>query len=460
MTYQYRMPFFDGRPFHTPACRVNRSFGAILQTTAGSPRTAPARRTLAGLLAAGLLACSLLGGCASGSSAAAGGTGSADGSGAAAGGAADASGGAGPVNVAVVTGACANQPVHSYVAVQDELERAVRSNGFADVIVADTSVSSELGGIAQVGSTTTNPTRRAQEEDAIVASLEAACEAAVADSPQTDVVRALRYAASGLAGLEGERVVCLLHSGLSTAGVVDLAETPDWLRADPGELAASLAEQLPDLSAIDVVYWYDLGYVAGNQREPDQVAVTGLERMWEAILTQAGVGAVEFVDSQVADEENPSEYEVDPVELEFAARPEVETSALLESGGQVEIPESEVGFVPDTAAFLDEKAAQAYVAQVARVLLAHPEVSVYVTGSCAGCPWEPDRGVALSTQRAQAVADLLVSMGVDASRIVVEGVGDQGNERVQHVPDLAADGVTQTEDAQLNRRVVITRNDG
>ena len=475
MACRYRMPIFDGRPFRTLARCGNRSFSAILQTTAhpacpvpaparavasvsastaGSSRTAPARRALAGLLATGLLVCSLLGGCASGSSAAAGGAGSADGSG-------DAGGSAGPVNVAVVTGACANQPVHSYAAVQDELERAVRSNGFADVIVADTSVSSELGGIAQVGSTTTNPTRRAQEEDAIVASLEAACEAAAADSPQTDVVRALRYAASGLAGLEGERVVCLLHSGLSTAGVVDLAETPDWLRADPGELAASLAEQLPDLSAIDVVYWYDLGYVAGDQREPDQVAVTGLERMWEAILTQAGVGAVEFVDSQVADEENPSEYEVDPVELEFAARPEVETSTLLESGGQVEIPESEVGFVPDTAAFLDEKAAQAYVSQVARVLLAHPEVSVYVTGSCAGCPWEPDdRGVALSTQRAQAVADLLVSMGVDASRIVVEGVGDQSNERVQHVPDLAADGVTQTEDAQLNRRVVITRNDG
>lgn len=101
MTYQYRMPFFYGRPFRTPACRGNRSFGAILQTTAGSPRTAPARRTLAGLLAAGLLVCSLLGGCASGLSAAAGGAGSADGSGAAAGGAADASGGAGPVNVAV-----------------------------------------------------------------------------------------------------------------------------------------------------------------------------------------------------------------------------------------------------------------------------------------------------------------------------------------------------------------------
>ena len=133
-------------------------------------------------------------------------------------------------------------------------------------------------------------------------------------------------------------MVCLLHSGLSTAGVVDLAETPDWLRADPGELAASLAEQLPDLSAIDVVYWYDLGYVAGDQREPDQVAVTGLERMWEAILTQAGVGAVEFVDSQVADEENPSEYEVDPVELEFAARPEVETSTLLESGDRSRSP--------------------------------------------------------------------------------------------------------------------------
>ena len=400
------------------------------------------KKFTAGAFAAGALACALLGGCSAGVS------GGAQG---------DA---ASPVNVAVVTGACANQPVHSYGAVRDELEQAVRSNGYADVIVADTSVSSELGGIAQVGSTATNPVRRSQEEDAIVASLEETCGAASADSPQTDVVRALRYAASGLTGLEGKREVCLLHSGLSTAGVVNLAETPEWLRADPAELAADLAGQLPDLSAIDVVYWYDLGYVAGDQREPDQVAVAALEDLWTAVLVQAGVGSVEFVDSQVADEENPSEYEVDPVELEFAPRPEVEAPALLEPGGQVEVPESEVGFVPDTAQFLDEKAARTYVAQVAQVLLSNPEVNVYVTGSCAGCPWEPDRGVALSTQRAQAVADLLVSMGVDAARITVEGVGDQGNERVAHIPDLAEDGVTQTDDAQLNRRVVITRNDG
>lgn len=403
------------------------------------------RRALAGtLLVAGALACALLGGCALAPGTAAQGQEEPS----------------GQVNVAVVTGACANQPVHSYAAVEGQLELAVQSNGYADVVVADTAISSELGGISQVGSTTTNPTRRAQEEDAIAASLLATCEAAAADSPQTDVLRALRYAASGLAGLEGRNVVCLLHSGLSTSGVVNLAETPEWLQADPSELAARLAEQLPDLGSVDVLYWYDIGYVAGDQQEPDQVAVTALKRLWEAVLTQAGVGAVEFVDTQVSDVENPSEYEVSTVALTYVARPEVAASSLLESGGQVEVPESEVGFVPDTATFLDEAAARAYVSEVAKILVANPGVGVYVTGSCAGCPWDPDHGVALSTRRAQAVADLLVSMGVDAARITVEGVGDQGNERVRHVPDLAEDGVTQTDDAQLNRRVVITRKDG
>lgn len=371
-----------------------------------------------------------------------------------------AAGAQGQVNVAVVTGACANQPVHSYGAVEEELERAVASNGYADVIVADTSIASELGGIAQVGSTTTNPTRRAQEEDAIASSLMATLEAAAADSPQTDVVRALRYAASGLAGLEGRNVVCLLHSGYATAGVVDLALTPEWLQADPSALAAELAEQLPDLSAIDVLYWYDLGYTAGAQQEPDQVALTALSDLWEAVLGQAGVGEVVFVDTQVADEENPSQFEVDPVELAVAARPEVPASNLLKTGGSIDLPESEVGFVPDTATFLDRAAAEERLAQVAAVLRDHPEVEIYVTGSCAGCPWDPGHGVALSTERARAVADVLVSMGVDETRITVEGVGDQSNERVTHVDDLAADGVTQTEDAQLNRRVVITRKDG
>lgn len=370
-------------------------------------------------------------------------------------------------NVAVVTGACANQPRHSYGALEEVLARAVETNGCADVVVADATPGSQIGGMGRVGSTANNPTRRAQEEAAIEESLMAACEEALADSSETDVLKALRFAASGLDGCDGESVVCVLHSGLTTAGVLNLASDPDWIYADPQTLASILAEQLPDLSAIDVVYWYDLGAVAGGQDEPDQVTLMYLADMWDAVLTQAGVGRVVFCSAQTSFEENPSEYAVSAVALQRAEKPtlpvddwEVASAAeefieAIESA-PVDIPESSVAFVPDTAEFLDIDAARSELSAIATALRDHPEVSVWLTGSCAGCPWSADRGVSLSRRRAEAVADLLIEMGVSPEQLECEGVGDGSNERVQHVSDLASDG-TQTEAAQQNRRVVVTR---
>lgn len=384
-------------------------------------------------------------------------------------------------NVAVVVGACANQPPHAVASVADELGRAVASNGYADVVVADTTPSSAIGGAAQVGSTTTNPTRRAQEEQAILSSLTSACEQATADSAETDVLKALRCAASGLAGHgnSGPNVACVLHSGLTTSGVLDLAAHPEWIYADPDELASALTDQLPDLSVLSLVRWYDLGYTAGDQAEPDQVTLERLKALWSAVLRQAGVGAVEFVDTQAASGENPSAFPVSTVDLRVAEAPRVEVQAqeeaqvleaeaapqaatvtldeVLSEDGTLDIPESEVGFVPDTADFLDEDAARAYLARLAQALTAQPDACVWLTGSCAGCPWDAGHGVELATRRARAVADLLVTLGVDPAQLQVEGVGDQSNERVQHVSDIAEDGVTQTDAAQQNRRVVVTR---
>lgn len=70
---------------------------------------------------------------------------------------------------------------------------------------------------------------------------------------------------------------------------------------------------------------------------------------------------------------------------------------------------------PTTAAAAD---------RLAEVLVAAPEASVRLVGHTADLPGPPVRAVALSRERAEAVAARLVAGGVDPARITVDGAGD------------------------------------
>ncbi|AEA27682.1 OmpA family protein [Pseudonocardia benzenivorans] len=81
-----------------------------------------------------------------------------------------------------------------------------------------------------------------------------------------------------------------------------------------------------------------------------------------------------------------------------------------------------VTFAADSAV-LDGAAAET-VAGVGRWLVAHPDVRVRLTGHAADTPGPAEVALALSQQRAQAVAEALRANGVDPSRVSARGVGD------------------------------------
>ena len=116
------------------------------------------------------------------------------------------------------------------------------------------------------------------------------------------------------------------------------------------------------------------------------------------------------------------------------------------------LPESVLPFVPDEAAFLDPEAARATALALAGQIVASGFTTVTVTG-CTASAATPEGRAALSTNRARAVADLLVAGGVPEGSVTVQGLGAECPGRV---PDLDAEGNLIEAAARANRVVKVT----
>lgn len=377
-----------------------------------------------------------------------------------------------PLSVAVIASNVANQDAHDYDLARPALEQAALSGGWVDVIMADGNPASVLeGGIQKAGASSTAAAQRARQAATIADAFVDVAACAEAACPQTDVLEALDVAAAALEQAPGTHAVYLFSSLLTTAGTVNLAENPSWVSAPPAaglsspemhaQIAEALAALLPDLGTVDRVVVVGAGNVAGAQARPSASQLADLEDLWVQLLLRAGVGEVEFVRAQRLGVECASTFSVDVVELPEAAAsyepPVAETLAPAESPAAqvVSLGQEQVSFVADTAQFTDPEAARAVARDLAAALAAQPDATLTLYGSSASCPWRADGGQPLSQKRAEALAALVVEAGADPARVAAVGLGSTGNEYVERVPDLAADGMTQIDElAQQNRRVV------
>lgn len=119
-----------------------------------------------------------------------------------------------------------------------------------------------------------------------------------------------------------------------------------------------------------------------------------------------------------------------------------------------EFNSTQVMFVANEAAFLDEEAAKAALQPVAEVILAHPDHPILLAGTTAT---EGDQAgcVELSNLRAAAVKDLLVSaFGVPEDQLQSVGLGYEADPFVRG-QDRDANGNFIESEAAKNRRVVV-----
>lgn len=357
-----------------------------------------------------------------------------------------------PTNVVVVGGEVSNQPILRAADIEGYFGLAVESGGLVDIVVADGSPRSSIGGAGSASSDADSKKREEIENGVISEALAAAYQdESLAVAEETDLIAALDLASRDFnaAANGGENVVVVVHSGLQTSGVMRFQDG-GLLGAEPEEVADAASDELPDLSNVSNLVWLNCAATSGDQEPLSNSQARRLKEIWKAVLAEAGCESVEFRDL-------PCDAPAEGGELPSVSTVEVERTPVVVDSGAVRtytFSSEALMFLPDSSDFADESEASEVLSEVADALIADPESSAVVQASTASYPWDEGYAVRLSQERACATADALSSLGVEPSRISAEGLGFSDPE---HVDDIdPSTGLQVPELAAQNRKVKIT----
>ncbi|MBF6446613.1 OmpA family protein [Nocardia elegans] len=260
-----------------------------------------------------------------------------------------------------------------------------------------------------------------------------------ADQPGLDLLGLLDRASQVPGDIE------VVSSGITTAAPVDL-RVVGW-NAKPDSVIDSVARQgrLPHLAGRHVTF-HGLGIAAGSQPGLPPFARTLVEQLWAGICQRA-----EAASCTVAHDASFGLAPVAPLPVPVVPVPD----AVTEGGCPVwaSLSDHTLHFSPESAV-LPANADDA-LRPIVQSAAACSVQSIDITGHIADTGSERDDRD-LSGQRARAVADRLVALGLPAQQLgTVTGKG--ASEPV--VPDIVG-GVLDELRAQQNRRVEVTYHRG
>lgn len=279
----------------------------------------------------------------------------------------------------------------------------------------------------------------------------AAMLSSTANDEECDLLGAIEMAARALAARDSthEKRIIVIDSGIATKGNLDLTKNTlfvdnqaviDWLESQ---------EAIPDLGGDIEVQFYGLGDVKAPQEALTPSMRNKLKSLWTDILVKAGCkGKPDFATDLPGEYIIPNRGElpyVTPIQVFYDDPEDFDISKLNI------ISEDKIGFIPDTADFLDSKRASEYLEPVAEKLLRNPSATIILAGTTAtGKNNEACKKLGLS--RANAVAMVLIDMGVNETQLEIYGIGYKHTLRVN---DLNDDGSLNTEFAKANRTVIL-----
>lgn len=274
----------------------------------------------------------------------------------------------------------------------------------------------------------------------------------IADDPEVDYLEALRLAVRSLSSLEGydSKTIVVLGTGLSTTGVLNFNN--NLISADPKVIVELLEEksEIPDFTDI-TVYWQQLGDVAAPQKSLTSAQKNKLQQIYGS-LVEGGKGTFKYNDIMSNPVNTTVEYPaVTPVDLPEDTPIVFDADALNADDKAFQEPqilnESKVEFVADKASYLYPGKAVENIRPIAEYLIKHETVKLLLVGSTAGDTTN-EASLKLSQDRADAVKQTLVDLGVSAERITTKGMGSSDP---WHVPNVGYEGAA----ASGNRKVVL-----
>lgn len=274
------------------------------------------------------------------------------------------------------------------------------------------------------------------------------------DTEEIDIISALYSAEKELSknNTENKKIV-IFSSGISTTGELDFYNNPKLIEEEPEVIVNMLkkSNSLPDLDNAEVE-WHGFGLVEEPQSRLTKTNEYRLKNIWEAILKACDAEIVgDSINAEIGSDIN---YDVEELKKDYRK------VSVVDFPGIIEIDETRVEFQEGSDKFLDEEKVYKELEPYADLMLESGCKNFYLVGSTAS---DGDRSgcLSLSTERAEAVKDVLCSFGVPSSYLDVYGIGREnfGGNYGWRVNDLNSNGKLEGDLAQQNRKVMIIEKD-
>lgn len=273
-----------------------------------------------------------------------------------------------------------------------------------------------------------------------------------ANAAEADAYEALRIAANWLKSQpDGYPKYCLMiDNGICTTGNLSFFQQ-GFLSANPETIVNNLAQksQLPDLKDVTVLF-AGLGRTSSPQAEPGTTAQKHIEDLWQLIVTKSGGTAIvakdkyEMVTGQ-------AKYPVSVINFTSDQPMKFDPSAEVNFDQVQYLGEDQIQFVGDSAEFLNPEQVVQLINPIAEYMKAHPSFKMLLIGTTAGDETTP-YCINLSKNRADAVKNALISIGIPQNNLITVGLGSADP---WHIYDIG----TSSPEASKNRKVVLMSAD-
>lgn len=338
--------------------------------------------------------------------------------------------------------------------VKDELLAAAESFGMAAVICNDGApevVHSQIFEVADKYKGNKELLRTMAEKEALNMLVE--MQEVKADDAEVDTLESLRLAVRALASApeDSKKIIIVLDTGLSTAGIIDFRN--NLISAEPAVITEKAVQMdaVPDFGGI-TVKWQGIGDVASPQQNLTPAQANNLKAIWEQIIV-SGNGQFQDVGIVSDSEEPEKEYpEVSVVELPQEATISFDPAESVNFDEPRFISEEQVQFVGDSDEYKDPDKAESVLRPVAEYMVQNTGFSLLLAGTTAGDN-NSEYTIDLSMRRAERVKATLVSLGAGESSISTIGLGCADP---WHIPGA---GTGSSKAACQNRKVVLADAD-
>lgn len=288
---------------------------------------------------------------------------------------------------------------------------------------------------------------------------------AAPDDPQVDIAAATSLAVRALHSqpAEGQRQILALYlSGISTQGLINLVETPLYALDVEASVEALTGALDWDLKGIDVIF-YCCGDTAGDQPPLSDKEKGILRSFYEALFETMDAQSVTFRNdlplNGAYDFAQPVST-MDTAEIVSGLKhkmidgqdlSEEATGTYFQDGAMLVFDEVSIAFQPDSTTLVDKAAAREALQSVVAYMESDPGFTLLICGTTSSAGEEASCR-AFSEERALAVRDLLVAMGIEKERLQVLGCGYSS---CLYTPDRTPEGALDETIAPKNRTTVL-----